>query len=227
MKIEEIEIDERPREKLINNGPSALSNIELLAIMLCSGTKDESVLDLSARLINEYGFDRLFSMNYYELREIKGIKDAKATRLMALFEIARRVRNIDSRKSSELKTSQDVYLYLKDKYQFIKSEVIRVLFVNKQCEVIKEKSYTSDSVSECLIPFRLIVNEAINLKAFGIFISHNHPSGDLTPSISDIKATKTLLNVLKPLGIHLFDHLIIGNSSYYSFADERTLANYD
>ena len=226
MKIEEIEEFERPREKMISNGPKSLSNIELLAIMLCSGSKNESVLDLSARLINEYGFSRLFNMSYYELKAIKGIKDAKATRLMALFEIARRIKLDDNKKRSELKTSNDVFLYLKDHYSFLKLEEIKIIYVDKACKPIKISSYTSDRVGDCEVPYRLIVSEAINLKAFGLFLSHNHPSGDLRPSGADIEATRTLIEVLKPLGIHVFDHLIIANDRYYSFADNKTLLNF-
>ena len=226
MKIDDIDINDRPREKLINNGASSLSNIELLAIMLASGTKSEGVLELSARLIKEYGFSRLFDMSYYELKSIKGIKEAKATRLMALFEIARRIMKEKKPKSSELITSTDVFNYIKVSYQLLKTELLSVIFVNAACSAIDIRCYSDESPSDCLVPFRRIVNEAINLHAFGIFLVHNHPSGDLTPSRGDIESTKTLINILKPLNIHVFDHLIVNGDRFYSFSDNHTLLSF-
>lgn len=224
MKIKQIDISSRPREKIIERGAKELSDIELLAIMLSSGTKEESVLDLSARLISEYGFDRLFKMSYSELNKIKGIKKAKATKLMASFEIARRASKIINN-NPKLLFSNDVYEYLKNDYLLIDTEVLIVIYVDKNCIPIKKCSYTNDGVADCIVPIRKIVNEAINLNAFGIFLAHNHPSGDITPSPNDIDATRRLMNILKPLSIMFFDHIIIGNNKYFSISDSNILFN--
>lgn len=222
MKMYLVEPSSRPREKLIKEGVNKLSDIELLAIMLSSGTKEESVLDLSARLIKEYGFERIFKMSYYELESIKGIKKAKATKLMSAFEIARRAMNKENI-NCPLQYSKDVYNYIKNDYSLIDYEMLSVIFVNKNCNVILKRQFSNDAVAEVLIPLRQIVNEAMNIKAFGIFLVHNHPSSDLTPSLEDIEATKKLLRILKPLGIHFFDHLILGKNEYFSFGDTNIL----
>ncbi len=222
MKMKYIENNDRPREKLILNGVNSLSNVELMAIMLASGTKEESVLDLSSRIINEYGFDRLFNMSYAELKSIKGIKEAKATRLMALFEIARRIMK-NKKDKFQLDDSKAAYEYLKNEFQFLESEIVVLVLVNSQCEVIKVKKYNSDTSSAVLIPFRDIVNEAINYKAYGIFLAHNHPSGNVNPSKADIDVTKRMINLLRELSINFFDHLIISGDTYFSFSDSRIL----
>lgn len=209
---------ERPREKLINNGSNTLSDSELLAIMLSSGSKNESVLDLSTRLINEYGLERLFKMSYYELQKISGIKAAKATKLMATFEIARRIQN-QNKALTTLNNSNAVYEYVKADYLFLDTEVVTIIYVNKLCQIIAKRSFSNNGVSKVIIPFREIVNEAIILKCFGIFMVHNHPSGDLKPSKDDLITTKNLINILKPLDIHLFDHLIISNNKFISLGD--------
>ena len=215
MKLKSIELKERPREKLIAHGPGVLSNSELLAIMLDSGTKEESVLNLSSRLISEYGFSRLFKMTYSELEQIKGIKEAKACKLMALFEIARRVNKLDN-KRTHINDDSDIFEYVKADYLFLSTEMLCVIYLDKKSNIIYEKKYKSTDSLKVEFPIKDIVGEAINNKAFALVLVHNHPSGDLTPSENDIMMTKCIKDVLDNLGIYLYDHLIINRNDYFS-----------
>ena len=219
MKMEYLEKEKRPREKIINEGPFNLSDAELLAIMLASGTKSESIIDLSNRLIKEYGLKNLFDMPYEELIKISGIKMAKATKLLATFEIARRCnekKNIDI----ILNDSNDVFNYIKDEYILLKQEVLTVIYVKSNLSVISKEKYSSNEISKTELPIKKIIYNVITKKATGIFLVHNHPGGNIKPSNSDKMAVLDLINALKPLGCHVFDSIIISNDKYYSMEDE-------
>lgn len=226
VKIDEIDKLDRPREKMVIKGPEALSEVELLAIMLGSGTKNESVLDLSKRLIKDYGIDRLFRMSYDELKRISGIKIAKATKLMATFEITRRIL---SSKTNDivLNDAKDVYKYVRGEYSFLEYEKLMVILVNSKLLVIDKKIYTDKSYDSIDIKIKEIIKYAIEKNAFGIFLVHNHPSGNIYPSDNDILSTQKLNNMCKILNIHFFDHLIVSDSNYYSFCNTRELDEYD
>lgn len=224
MKMNLIEKDNRPREKIINNGPFNLTDAELLAIMLGSGTKDESILDLSQRLINEYGLKELFNLNYNDLIKISGIKAAKATKLLATFEIARRaMKSIDNK--IILKEAKDVFNYIKDEYILLNEEVLTVIYTNSRLNVISKDKFSNNEMAKVNIPYKIIVNNAINKKAFGIFLIHNHPGGNILPSNADIEVLNQLKNILKPLDIHLFDSIIICDNNYYSIAESLNRQN--
>ncbi len=218
MKIEDIKKDERPREKIIEKGPKELSEVELLAIMLSSGTKNESVMDLSKRLIENYGLDRLFRMNYSELKNISGIKMAKASKLLATFEIARRIlsSNVDD---IILREGKDVFRYVRGEYSFLEYEVLTVIFVNSKLRVIDKITYTDKMHDSIDFRVKEILKLAINKNAYGIFIVHNHPTGKIEPSMSDIDTTTRFINACKIIGVHFFDHIIIGDDRFYSFAE--------
>ncbi len=218
VKIEEISINDRPREKIINKGPEYLEDYELLAIMLGSGTKDESILDLSKRLVKDYGLERLFRMKYKELNKISGIKIAKASKLMATFEIARRVLSNEVN-DIELKTSKDVYEYVKRDYMFLEYERITILLVNSKLRIINKKIYENSEYDRVELKIKDIIKFSIDNNAFGIFIIHNHPTGNLRPSIADIESTKKIASLCDGIGVHFFDHLIISGDKFYSFSD--------
>ena len=204
-----------PREKMIIDGPKELTDEELLAIMLSSGTKNENVFDMSKRLIKEYGFSRLFKMNYDELSKIPGIKKAKATKLMANFEITRRI--IENKTSDiRLLESIDVFHYIYPDYIDLDYELLSVIYVDIKMSVIKIDKYTDKLKSKLKIPFRNIINNALNLNVFGFFLVHNHPAGNINPSNEDINETNELLKICNQIGIILFDHIIISKGTYLS-----------
>ena len=219
MKINELDIKQRPRERLINEGVINLSDIELLAIMLGEGTKNEGVIELSTRLINSYGLKKIFNMNYDELIKLDGIKKAKATKIIATFEIARRSLKKEDNKI-KLENYKILYELIKNDFILHDNEILEVIYVDTKCNFIDKDIYTDNLAGNVKIPFRKIVISALRNKCFGVFLAHNHPSGDLTPSAFDIDSTYKLKDILNGINIHLFDHLIIGNNDYYSFNDK-------
>ena len=216
MKIKEIE---RPREKMIEYGASYLTDSELLAIILSSGNKNESAIDLAKRMIDEYGFKRLLYLNYQELKKIKGIKEAKATKLMAIFEIIRRVSKQDT--TDSLNNPYIVYKYIINEYIFKEEEQIAVIYLDKSKKVISKKIYTDNESTSVKIPKRKIVNDAINYNSKAIYLIHNHPSGNVMPSDDDLEATEELFNILYYVEVLLLDHIIIGKNNFYSIREEK------
>lgn len=214
--------EEMPRERMIHLGPQMLKDEELLAIMIGYGTSKKNVMELSHDLIEEYGLKRLFQMNYAELQSISGIKEAKATKLMACFEIAKRCVNTQNNEKT-LKTSEDVYEYLKSDFYLAKNEKILALFVDNKCRVIKKKIINSTSSSMVEFPTREIIGDAILYNAYGIILAHNHPSNDIKPSKEDIVSTRRINSMLNEMNIVLLDHLIIGSDKYYSIVDNDIL----
>ena len=223
MKLNEIVKNQRPRERLINEGVKVLSDIELLAIILSFGSKKENVLELSARLINDYGLAQLLNMSYDELKTIDGIKEAKATKLMACFEIAKRSLVIDNNKI-ELIHPLDIVDFIKNDYVFITNEMFTIIYVDVKGNYIKKISFESELSYQVEISIRTIVKEAITLNVYGVYMIHNHPSNDLRPSVSDISTTKIVYETLKAIKVNLLDHIIIGkNTKYYSFFENKLI----
>lgn len=224
MDIKKIKKDDRPRERLINNGASNLLDYELLAIMLGSGTKEKSVLDLSIELIDKYGFLKLFQMDFNELKKISGIKSAKASKLMACFEIAKRCQLIMNRVNKlEINNSELLFNYVKSNFLCDSYEKIFIVYTDVKCRIIKHEIIKGENIAEIELPIKNIIKKALDVNAFAIFLAHNHPSGDILPSKADIIATKTLINALKPIGVHVFDHLVINDINYYSFSDNKLI----
>ncbi len=211
-----------PREKLITEGIKALDDYELLALLLDTGTKEESVFELSKRLVDKFGFRKLFNMDYYEIIKIKGIKAAKASKLLACFEVTRRIIN-DEVNEIKLDSAENLFRYIYPDYYLLENEVLSVVYVDHRLSIIKKDKYTDNSKDMIRMPIKDIVKNALNLDAYGIFLVHNHPKGSLNPSENDIASTIDLLNILREMNIHLFDHLIISRGMYYSFSESGCL----
>ena len=214
-----------PREKIIKDGPSELSDDELLAIMLSSGTKNEDVFSMSKRLIQDYGFASLMRLDYNELSKIPGIKMAKGAKLLAIFEIARRVISEENNKKC-LNDAKGLFKYVYPSYYGIKKEVLMIIGVTSRLKVLNLKKYTSDSYNEINIPIKEIIKDILQMDPYGVFIIHNHPGGNINPSTADIKYTIELAKTLDALNILLLDHLIISNDTYYSFNENHTLKSF-
>lgn len=223
MEIKQMDFEQRPRERLLRLGAGALSDYELLAILLGSGSRKKSVLDLALELVNAYGLDRLFSLSFQELGRIDGIKEAKATKLMACFEIARRCMRHKEEKKRELTSAMAVYEYVHPEYLFSKTEKTVILYVDSKCRVLHQSVFESELSFMVELPIRQIVKEAISYDAYGIFITHNHPTGEVCPSKADYEATCRLKEILEELQVELLDHVIVGGSEYFSFHDKNLL----
>ncbi len=219
MNVKNINKIDRPREKLIYNGANNLTDSELLAIMLDTGTKELGVLELSSLLINDIGLKGLLNISYNDLSKYKGIKMRKASKLIACFEIAKRCIKENNDKLL-IKDAKDVYEFLKGDYLFKGVERLIIIYVNNALKIIKKTIFDSFEVGKTALPIKQIIKEAINYNAAGIFVSHNHPSGNPNPSRSDIFATASLYKTLMSINIILFDHVISVDDSYFSFEEE-------
>ena len=223
MKLKNYPLEERPREKAFHHGIESLNNIELLALVLRTGNKQESAIELAQRVINEIGgFRYLHDINYYQLIQIKGIKQAKAIEVLAIIEIAKRL-DKQPVAMSAIKEPRDGYELLKNQLMFEQQEKVIVLCLNSRLEVIKEKTVFIGGNNIPIISGRELFKEALICGSNRVMVVHNHPSGNPEPSIEDIEATERLYSMAKELDIDVVDHLIIGRSRFYSFASNKII----
>ena len=223
MKLKNYTLEERPSEKAFHHGIESLNNIELLALVLRTGNKQESAIELAQRVINEIGgFRYLHDINYYQLIQIKGIKQAKAIEVLAIIEIAKRL-DKQPVAMSAIKEPRDGYELLKNQLMFEQQEKVIVLCLNSRLEVIKEKTVFIGGNNISIISGRELFKEALICGSNRVMVVHNHPSGNPEPSIEDIEATERLYSMAKELDIDVVDHLIIGRSRFYSFASNKII----
>lgn len=223
MKLKNYPLEERPREKAFHHGIESLNNIELLALVLRTGNNQESAIELAQRIINEIGgFRYLHDINYYQLIQIKGIKQAKAIEVLAIIEIAKRL-DKQPVAMSAIKEPRDGYELLKNQLMFEQQEKVIVLCLNSRLEVIKEKTVFIGGNNISIISGRELFKEALICGSNRVMVVHNHPSGNPEPSIEDIEATERLYSMAKELDIDVVDHLIIGRSRFYSFASNKII----
>ena len=223
MKLKNYPLEERPREKAFHHGIESLNNIELLALVLRTGNKQESAIELAQRVINEIGgFRYLHDINYYQLIQIKGIKQAKAIEVLAIIEIAKRL-DKQPVAMSAIKEPRDGYELLKNQLMFEQQEKVIVLCLNSRLEVIKEKTVFIGGNNISIISGRELFKEALICGSNRVMVVHNHTSGNPEPSIEDIEATERLYSMAKELDIDVVDHLIIGRSRFYSFASNKII----
>ena len=201
MKLKNYPLEERPREKAFHHGIESLNNIELLALVLRTGNKQESAIELAQRVINEIGgFRYLHDINYYQLIQIKGIKQAKAIEVLAIIEIAKRL-DKQPVAMSAIKEPRDGYELLKNQLMFEQQEKVIVLCLNSRLEVIKEKTVFIGGNNISIISGRELFKEALICGSNRVMVVHNHPSGNPEPSIEDIEATERLYSMAKELDI--------------------------
>jgi DNA repair protein RadC len=213
-------LEDRPREKMLQRGIDALTDAELLAIILGSGTRDLSAIGLARMVLKQVGsMAQLARCSVAELTTIKGIGPAKAIAIVATFEMGRR-KGLAPNQVLRFTSSEVVANYLIPRMADLNQEVFYVLFLNRNNEVKAEKPFFRGGVSATVIDARLIFREAINQLASGLIFSHNHPSGNLTPSRADIDITRKLSQAGKLFDIKVLDHIIVSHRGYYSFADE-------
>ena len=218
--------DDRPREKLITQGAKQLSNAELLAIIIGSGNRNESAVQLSQRILshvdNRWG--KLSKLSIKQLtNQFKGIGAAKAISILATLEIGRR-RSLEMEENIEfVKQSKDAYRIIAPFISDCNTEVAYALYLNKNNKIIDKKKIGEGGIDACIIDSKIVIQNAITVLATGIIVSHNHPSGNIKPSQIDIKFTERLKAACEIMDITLLDHLIITENNYYSFADEGIL----
>lgn len=220
MQIKEMHENERPREKALFSGVESLNNVELLALMIKTGTKNVSSLDLANQiLVTCQGFSRLTQLDLATLMQIKGIKQAKAIDILACIELARRLQFSYEDEGREIHHSRDAYLYLCNKMQDLQQECFVALFLNTKNMIISEKMIYKGGLDASIVHPREIFKEAMHRSASKIIVCHNHPSGNPTPSIADVEVTKMIRETGEIVGIPLLDHIIIGKGKYVSLRE--------
>ncbi len=219
--IRDLPLYERPRERLLEVGEEALSIAELLAILLGTGTKGISVLQLSQELLARFGsLPKLLQASVEEIQEIKGIGPAKAIQLKAAFALALRYRTLyGEEKKIALKSSHEAYLLLKEKLEHLEQEALYAILLDTKGQVISIEQIALGTLSQVLIHPREVFYQAVRKKAHSVIIAHNHPSGDPTPSQADREITRKLANAGRLMGIPIDDHLIIGKGHFRSVKD--------
>jgi DNA repair protein RadC len=224
MKLKSLPLEERPRERLLQCGTDALSLSELFAIVLGSGTQGKSVLELAKELLAHFGnVERLFDASVVELMQIKGIGQAKAIQLKAIFGIVLKCRKPFSSKAP-ISSHQEAYEIAKGEIQHYKQEVLLVLLRDVRGCLIHREQVAVGTLSQVLAHPREIFYPAVRYKAHSFILAHNHPSGDPTPSNADLELTRCLVHSSRVMGIALDDHLIIGSEKYISLHERGYIA---
>ena len=220
MRIKDISLENRPRERLEKQGPTVLSDAELLAIILKTGNKTENVIDMSNRLISKYGFDKLSMCSLTELQEINGIGSAKACQIIALFELNKR-HSYSKTQGKPIKTAKDVFEHCSPKLSSSDREHFMILHLDTKNRVIKDEIVSVGALTGTIAHPREVFKSAIKESAHSVILVHNHPSGDPTPSDEDLKMTERLLEAGEILGIKVLDHVIIGKGAWYSIINKE------
>lgn len=221
MKLKELPINELPRERLLNVGESNLTNEELLSIILRTGTKNNSVKEVSNNILSSINnINELSNINIYELSKIKGLGLVKAITLKASIELGKRVSNIEIKNGMILNNSNIVHDTFKSMFVGLKQEKLLAIYLDNKKKLINYKILTIGTKDETICHPRDLIYNAIKCNASAIIIIHNHPSGDITPSKADIKMTNSLIESCNIVGIPLLDHLITNTKNFYSFFEE-------
>lgn len=211
---------ERPRERLLRLGAHSLTDAELVAILLRVGVQGKSAVELARQILKKFGSLRaLAEAPLSALLEVKGLKGAKAAQLAAAMEIARRVSIPDSRNRITLNSTRQAADYLRSRLRGLSEEHFRALFLNRKGALLEDALVAAGAVDHARPPIRLIVSRALQANASAVIVGHNHPSGAAEASESDKLFTEDLFGALKPIGVKLLDHVIIGGEEEYSFAD--------
>ncbi len=216
LKVHDLPIESQPREKLIKQGPEALSLQELLAIILNTGTKSEGVLEMSARIVREYGEKSIMAeKNVPKLSLDLNIPLMKSCQIVACGEIGRRLYEKNDSGFSVIRTAKDVYDYLQDMHNLPK-EHLRGLYLNSHNRIIHDEVISIGTINTNIVHPREVFRPAIEYSAAAVVLAHNHPSNIATPSAQDIEITQQLIAAGKILGINVLDHVIITKSTYVS-----------
>ncbi len=216
---------DRPRERLLSKGASNLSDAELIAILLGSGTKNLTAVDLARDLLaqSSNNLDTLGKSGVADLKKMKGVGTAKAVTIVAAMELGRRRKASQAPDYPQIRSSEDVFTLLDPLVSDLPHEEFWVLYLNRANKVISRYKLSQGGISGTVTDIRLILKKGIELLASGIILCHNHPSGNINPSESDIRITSKLKEAGSIMDISLLDHIIVAGKSYYSFADNGTI----
>lgn len=217
--------DDKPREKLVQKGSFVLSDAELIAILIGSGNRDESAVELSKRILASVGhnLNELGKLSVNQLKKFKGIGEAKAVTIAAALEMGRRRRGEEAQKVTKVSASKDVFELLYPLMGELQHEEFWIVYLNNSNKVIHKSQLSKGGITGTLVDVRLVLKQALDLGAVGIILAHNHPSGTLKPSVADKQITQKLKKAVEALDIKILDHLILAQHHYFSFADQGIL----
>ncbi len=218
-------IDDKPREKLLLKGRSALSDAELVAILIGSGSKNESAVSLSQRILASvnHDFNALSRLTIEQLMLFKGIGEAKAVAIAAALEIGRRRRETGLQKVAKITSSNDVFQVIRPHLSDLEHEEFWCIYLNNANKVLHKAQMSKGGITGTVVDVRLLLKQALELRAVALILAHNHPSQNLQPSAADNELTQKIKSATAAVDIRLLDHLIVTQKEYFSFADAGLL----
>ncbi len=218
-------VDDRPREKLLIKGNQALSDAELLAILIGSGNRDESAVELSKKMLVEVSnnLNELGKKSIKDLTQFRGIGYAKAITIVAALELGKRRKMSEIYNRKKVTSSQDVFEYFQPFLTDLPHEEFYVLFLNKSNKILGQQQISKGGIASTIIDVKIILKSALESLASSIILAHNHPSGNTLPSDSDKKITQKLIDSASLIDVEILDHIILGDDKYFSFADKGLL----
>ena len=222
MKIKDLPKSDRPREKLIAKGADNLKDSELLAILLRTGKAGKNVIEIASQILSKYSKKRLLQMTYDDLSKISGIDSAKATTLLAAFELSKRALEVNDTNLPVISDAKDAVAQLSD-MRDLKKEHLVALYLNAKNQLVHKETISMGTLNANLVHPREVFEPALKYSAAQIIVAHNHPSGDPKPSEDDLEVTKRLTEAGKMMGIELMDHVIVSKNSHFSFKEEKLL----
>lgn len=213
--------DDKPREKLVQKGKSVLSDAELIAILIGSGSRNESAVELSKRILASVhnNLNELGKLSIRQLMQFKGIGEAKAVTIAAALEMGRRRRGAGEAKISKITSSRDAFELLRPFLGELPHEEFWIIYLNNANKILQTNQLSKGGLTGTLVDVRIVMRQALELGAVGLILAHNHPSGTLKPSAEDKNVTKKLKSAAAALDIKVLDHLIVTQKDYFSFAD--------
>lgn len=221
--IKDLPQDERPREKMLKYGPKALSNSELLAIIIRTGNKEKTAIEIAQSLlsIDKRGLKFLAELSIEEFTSIKGIGKCKASQILAAFELAKRLSISNGGNKLKITSPRDVTSILMEEMRYLKKEFFKIVLLDTKNQVISIEDISVGSLNSSIVHPREVFNVAIKRSSASIILVHNHPSGDTTPSKEDLNVTKRLVECGNIIGITVLDHLIIGDGEFISLKEKN------
>ncbi len=225
LRITDWALEDRPREKLLAKGIQSLSDAELIAILIGSGSRNETAVELSKRILAgvSNNLNELGRLTINDLQQYKGIGEAKAISIVSAMELGKRRKISEILEKKQIGSSKDIFELFVSLIGDLPYEEFWIAFLNRSNKIIDKQKISQGGVSGTVIDNRIILKMAIDKLASGIIVCHNHPSGNKQPSTNDIEITKKLVEAGKFLEINVLDHVIIANNSYFSFADESLI----
>lgn len=223
--IKDWALDDRPREKLLHKGKTVLSDAELLAILISSGNRNESAVDLCKRILasSNHNLNDLGKLSVKQLMAFRGIGEAKAISIIAALELGRRRRLEEASQTDTINSSKSVFEIMQPILGELPHEEFWILYLNNSNAIIQKQQLSKGGITGTLVDVRLVLKKALEVGATALILVHNHPSGTLKPSTSDKQLTKKLKTASASIDIKVLDHLIITEKAYFSFADEGVL----